>query len=212
MASADIICTSSMNNMKTLRGWVSYALFIDPDLVWYGARHRTIPDSWARQGRVDVIPEFQNRCHPCCAPPTLPQSSAIPGVSLHPSSSGHLFLPHPGCCYLDSVRMSRAQSSLWQRFLGHPCWSSLSWVRRVACSLGFSSGPGTLWRRARCYEVFIRGAYSWCISLASCYSILNHGVEFIVHSTTKSQSVMHLSLWNIHRLSDLGVYLSLPVT
>ena len=159
MASADIICTSSMKNMKTLRGWVSYALFIDPDLVWYGARHRTIPGSWARQGRVDVIPEFQNRCHPCCAPPTLPQSSAIPGVSLHPSSSGHLFLPHPGCCYL-----------------------------------GFSSGPGTLWRRARCYEVFIRGAYSWCISLASCYSILNHGVEFIVHSTTKSQSVMHLSL------------------
>lgn len=139
-------------------------------------------------------------------------SSAIPGISLHPSSSGHLFLPHPGCCYLDSVRMSRAQSSLWQRFLGHSCWSSLSWVRRAARSLGFSSGPGTLWRRARCYEVFIRGVYSWCISLTSCYSILNHGVEFIVHSTTKSPSVMHLSLWNIHRLSDLGVYLSLPVT
>ena len=72
MASADIIYTSSIKNMKTLRGWVSYALFITPDLVWYGARHRTIPGSWARQGQVAAIPEFQNRCHPCCAPSTLP--------------------------------------------------------------------------------------------------------------------------------------------
>lgn len=110
MASADIMCTSSMKNMKVLRGWVAYALFIDPDLVWDGARQRTAPGSWARQGRGGVIPEFQNRCHPCCAPPAPPQSSAIPGVSLHPSSSGHLFLLHPACCYLDSVRMSMAQS------------------------------------------------------------------------------------------------------
>ena len=211
MASADIICSSSMKNLKAARGWVSYAVFISPEFVWYGDRHRTIPGSWARQEGADVFPEFQSRCHP--AAPLLRLLSLL--QPLAPLCIPHLqdiFLPQPGRCYLDSVRMSRAQSSLWQRFLGHPCWRSLSWVRRAACSLGFSSGPGPLWRRARCYEVCIRGVYSWYISLTSCYSILNHAVEFIVHSTTKSQSVMHLSLWNIHRLSDLGVYLSLPVT
>ena len=164
-----------------------------------------------KAGRSRRFPRVPESLSPCCTPPKA-LSLLRPLAPLCIPHLQDIFLPHPGRCYLDSVRMSRAQSSLWQRFLGHPCWRSLSWVRRAACSLGFSSGPGTLWRRARCYEVCIRGVYSWCISLTSCYSILNHAVEFIVHSTTKSQSVMHLSLWNIHRLSDLGVYLSLPVT
>ena len=86
MASADIICTSSMKNMKTLRGWVSYALFIDPDLVWYGPRHRTFQA--LGQGRDELMLSQSFRIAVTLAALLLRFLSLLPSLA-------SLCIPHP---------------------------------------------------------------------------------------------------------------------
>lgn len=117
---------------------------------------------WASLGKSGVHPAFRT------VGPLL-VSFLLHGLNLLPSLKS-LFSPYLQhmSSFLStsklllsqlSERVQGPEPSFWKRFFGHPCWSFLSWVRKAACSLGFSSGPGILWRRAKCCEAWIRGVF-----------------------------------------------------